>query len=214
MTLNQTPSLIAGVCLAVYWARVLKMALRIRRQTGAAANIFPTEKAGRLLRIIWFPCVGVWTAAPFLAIATPGRLTTPMDAPAFLSWLAAVAVFLCLAASWICWKQMGRSWRMGINPNEKTQLIVTGPYVYVRHPIYAISTAMAGASVLANPSALMAGAAFVHMILLHWEARREEQHLLNVHGEAYRAYCQTTGRFMPRFRGRAHVWETGAKRHG
>lgn len=200
MTLNQPPMLITGVCLAAYWARVLRMAAKTRRQTGNAANLFPAETLGRALRIIWFPCVGLWIAAPFLAIGTRGWLITPLQISPIVSWTAAVMVFSCLAASWICWRQMGRSWRMGINPHEKTQLIVTGPYAYVRHPIYAISTVMAGASLLAVPSAIMLVAVMVHMALLQWESRREEQHLLSIHGEAYRLYCQTAGRFVPRLR--------------
>lgn len=198
MNLNQTPMLITGVCLAAYWARVLRMAAKTRLQTGNAANLFPAEALGRALRIIWFPCVGLWIAAPFLAITARSRITTPLQIPPVLSWSAAAMVLSCLVASWICWKQMGRSWRMGINPEEKTQLVVSGPYAYVRHPIYAISTVMAGASVLAVPSALMLGAVLVHMTLLQWESRREERYLLSIHGEAYRLYCQTAGRFVPR----------------
>ena len=199
MNLNQIPTLITGACLGMYWARVLRMAAKTRRQTGNA-NLFPAETLGRVLRVIWFPGVGLWIAAPFLAITTRNRLTAPLQVPLVLSWPAAVMVFSCLVASWVCWKQMGRSWRMGINPHEKTHLIVTGPYTYVRHPIYAISTVMAGASVLAVPSALMLGAVLVHMALLQWESRREERYLLGIHGEAYRLYCQTAGRFVPRLR--------------
>jgi protein-S-isoprenylcysteine O-methyltransferase Ste14 len=52
---------------------------------------------------------------------------------------------------------MGKSWRMGINPNEKTQLIVSGPYAYIRHPIYAIQSLMLLASMILLPSPLMLG---------------------------------------------------------
>ena len=31
---------------------------------------------------------------------------------------------------------MGRSWRMGIDPAEKTSLVTRGPYRWMRHPIY------------------------------------------------------------------------------
>lgn len=199
MTSNQVPALLTGIVLAAYWARVLRMAAKTRRRTGNAANLLPPEPLGRLLRILWFPAVGLWIAAPFLAIATRSTLTTPFPIPLALSWTAAAAVLLCFLTSLICWKRMGKAWRMGINPDEKTQLIVTGPYAYVRHPIYAISTVMAAASALAVPSAVMLAATLVHAVLLQWESRREEQHMLRTHGEMYRVYCQTVGRFVPRF---------------
>lgn len=199
MTSSQLPFLLTGLVLATYWARVLRMAAKTRRETGNAANLFPPELLGRILRLIWFPAVGLWIAAPFLALGRPHRLTAPWSLPLWLEFASAAIVLLCLIVTWICWKKMGKAWRMGINPNEKTQLIVTGPYAYLRHPIYAISTVMAIFSVLAVPSPLMLAAALVHSLLLQWESRREEQYLLRIHGEAYRTYCQSVGRFLPRF---------------
>ena len=40
--------------------------------------------------------------------------------------------------------------------------------------------------------------ALIHCILLQIEARREEAHMLRAHGEEYRAYLQSTGRFVPK----------------
>lgn len=203
MTSHQIPYLLTGLTLAAYWARVLKMAAKTRRQTGNAANLFPAEPLGRALRIIWFPAVGLWIAAPFLALFRhpgAGAIARPVEIPLLISWVAAVGVVICLAVSWFCWKRMGKAWRMGINPDEKTHLVVTGAYAYVRHPIYAISTAMALLSAVAVPSAAMLGAILIHVLLLQWESRREEQYLLQVHGEVYRVYCQTVGRFLPRLR--------------
>lgn len=200
MTANHIPFLLTGIVLAIYWARVMKMAIKTRRRTGNAANLLPPELLGRALRILWFPAVGLWIAAPFLASFAPHAMTIPLALPAAVTWAAAAGVLLCLIASWICWKRMGKAWRMGINPDEKTQLVITGPYAYVRHPIYAISTVMAAASALAVPSAVMLAATLVHAVLLQWESRREERHMLHTHGETYRVYCQTVGRFVPRFR--------------
>ena len=95
---------------------------------------------------------------------------------------------------------MGKNWRMGIDPNEQNPLIVTGPYAYVRHPIYALSQAMLVLTVLAIPSPLMIAAGVMHVLLLQWEARREEGHLRGVHGTKYDEYCEGVGRFVPRFR--------------
>ena len=87
---------------------------------------------------------------------------------------------------------------MGIDPGERTPLIATGPFAYVRHPIYALSAVMMAATAAAVPSPLMLAAAAVHLALLLWESRREEKHLLRVHGNAYEAYRARVGRFVPR----------------
>ncbi len=92
---------------------------------------------------------------------------------------------------------MGKSWRMGIDPNEKTPLVVSGPYAYVRHPIYALSSVLMLATMLAIPSPLMIAVGITHLLLLQWEARREEQHLIRVHGQLYQNYFDSVGRFVP-----------------
>jgi protein-S-isoprenylcysteine O-methyltransferase Ste14 len=93
---------------------------------------------------------------------------------------------------------MGKSWRMGINPQEKTQLIVSGPYAWIRHPIYAIQSLMLLASMLLLPSPLMLVACILMITFLQWEARREEKYLAIHHGDGYLAYCRQTGGFLPR----------------
>jgi protein-S-isoprenylcysteine O-methyltransferase Ste14 len=103
----------------------------------------------------------------------------------------------------MCWNRMGKSWRMGIDPAEKTSLIVTGAYAHVRHPIYALSSALMLATVAADPAPLLMLVAAAHLLLLQLEARREERHLARVHGQPYLDYCATVGRFFPRgLRGR------------
>ena len=202
MRVCSVPALLCGILVAVYWMRVGRMAIKTRRKTGNAANLLPPELLGRLLRIIWFPTVGAWITLPFV-VATRQQLQLPIFLrPLFvdrvINYAAAILVGACLAASWVCWRRMGKSWRMGINPNEKTTLIVSGPYAYVRHPIYALSTLMMLATIVAVPSPAMLAVGLVHSLLLQWEARREEQYLLSVHGDTYGRYRSAVGRFIPR----------------
>ena len=121
------------------------------------------------------------------------------DLPA-LGWIAFAVAAASLVFTWICWQQMGTSWRMGIDPAEKTSLIVTGPYAYIRHPIYALSSMLMLATVAADPAPLMLIVAIAHLVLLQFEARREEHHLVGVHGQRYLEYCAKVGRFIPRRR--------------
>ena len=199
------PALAAGVVVAAYWWRVVRMAARMRRRTGRAANFVPTEPVGRGLRVIWQPVVWAWVGLPMytaFAARPPMALRLSYDLPA-VRWAAVAAVVAAYVATRVCWRRMGKSWRMGIDPGERTALIVTGPYAFVRHPIYALSSGMMLATLAAVPSPAMAVAAVLHLLLLQWEARREERHLSVVHGPAYDRYRAATGRFVPRLpRGR------------
>jgi protein-S-isoprenylcysteine O-methyltransferase Ste14 len=192
-----------GMIVGFYWARVIKLVFKQRRVTGRAANFLPPETLGRVLRIIWYPTIVLWIAVPFLTGFAP-RLPTPLHLLAtgrryqVVAWLAVAAAAAALGATLVCWKRMGKSWRMGIDPSERTQLIFSGPYAYVRHPIYALSSWMMLASVVGVPSVLMIVIGLLHILFLQWEARREERYLLELHGASYQTYLTRVGRFIPR----------------
>lgn len=194
------PALAIGLIVGFYWLRVVKMVIKQKRRTGRDANFVPRESLGYYLRFVWYPVVILWVALPWV-LAWYDDLPQPMRRmaiPVWLSWIGVVLAAACLGLTMYCWRQMGRSWRMGIDPDEKTQLIVTGPFAHVRHPIYALSCAMMLASVLAVPVLAMCGIAVLHNGFLQWEARREERYLLSAHGAAYANYMKQSGRFLPR----------------
>lgn len=197
---NDWPALAVGVVVSTYWWRVLRMAYKMRRKTGRAANLVPTEPLGRVLRLVWQPVVWIWAGHPLLAavLVNPPTVLRPLYRNPALQWFAAGIAVLAFLATRACWARMGKSWRMGIDPGERTTLIVTGPYAYVRHPIYALSSVLMIATMLVVPTPLMIAAGLLHLLLLQWEARREERHLSAVHGSQYDLYCSGVGRFMPR----------------
>jgi protein-S-isoprenylcysteine O-methyltransferase Ste14 len=199
MTPSAYPLFIIGLAIAFYWLRVVQKALRAKRRSGRAANFIPQERTGRWNRWIWTPVIVVWVAHPFYAaiVRRPIGLLNPLHVPLAVKWVAAGVVVCGVVLTTYCWKRMGKSWRMGIDPNEKTSLVVTGAYAWVRHPIYALSGLMMLATMGALPSALMLACGVVHLAFLVWEARREERYLSALHGESYRRYCLRVGRFFP-----------------
>lgn len=105
---------------------------------------------------------------------------------------------LILIAIWICWhfwcmRTIRLWWR-------HDQLCTTGPYRFVRHPIYAggIFLGSLGTSLMFNswivlllPVLMYA----VYSILV----RKEETMMTAVFGEEYERYASHTGRLFPRF---------------
>ena len=191
------PALCVGLIVAFYWGRVIKLVLKTRRLTGRAANFLPPETLGRILRIIWYPNVAAWVILPLVmafVFVPPTKFWYILP----LEIVAVVLAFVDLYLTMICWRKMGKDWRMGIDPNEKNTLIITGPYALVRHPIYALQCLLALLTFVAVPHLLVAIVAFIQIVLLQWEARREEKHMASVHGETYINYMRQVGRFIPR----------------
>jgi protein-S-isoprenylcysteine O-methyltransferase Ste14 len=194
------PSVLVGIILATYWMRVLHLARKIRREVGHTANVIPPGLFGWITRAIWFPVVFLWIAIPLSVpfIANPPWILRPLIVSPIVAWAALAVALTVFILTLICWKKMGKSWRMGVDPSEKTSLIVTGPFAHVRHPIYALSSVLMLATVAVQSSPLMIAVAITHLILLQMEARREETYLARLHGQAYLDYCQLVGRFFPR----------------
>ena len=164
------PALVVGLVLGFYWARVVKLVLKAKRR-GESANFFPPETTGRVIRAIWYPAVVAWVCVPLLlAFFRPaGAIFCSLFDSDVLSWAGALACVVILVLTMICWRKMGREWRMGIDPAEKNNLLVTGPYAYVRHPIYALQQLLAVASAVAVPVPAMVAIAIVEVVLLSWK---------------------------------------------
>ncbi len=208
--MRDLPAIIIGLVMGAYWARVLKLAWKQKKQTGSAGNLLPPEPLGRWLRLIWFPVIFAWIIVPLLwGFGLSGEVSVlrPMvTVPVILTWGTLAVGLAAFVATLICWKKMGKSWRMGINPDDTTQLVVSGPYARLRHPIYALSSLLMICTMIIVPSPAMLVVGLLHLALLQWEAIREERYLVSVHGDAYSDYARRTGRFVPRFWVRAWFW--------
>ena len=84
---------------------------------------------------------------------------------------------------------------------EVREVVLTGPYRFVRHPLYIGEILMVAGIVLSSPSVFRI-AIFVALVLFQiWRAKMEESHLAAASPE-YAARMKVTGMFLPRF-GRA-----------
>ena len=110
--------------------------------------------------------------------------------------LAAVAAGV--ATTYRAQLDMGASWRVGVDHEERTGLVDTGLFAWSRNPIFASMSAVALGSALAAPTAAtVLGAAMVVAGVEVQVRAVEEPYLLRTHGDAYRRYAGRTGRFVP-----------------
>lgn len=94
--------------------------------------------------------------------------------------------------------QMGASWRIGVEAGERTDLITGGLFGRMRNPIFTGMLVFVVGLALLVPNVPSILGAVLAMATIHLQVRLvEEPNLLAVHGEPYRRWAATTGRFLP-----------------
>jgi protein-S-isoprenylcysteine O-methyltransferase Ste14 len=157
-----------------------------------------------------------WWVGVLFVVALAAGVTAPIagwlglgEVPGLdRTWLHVVGVVLAalgIAGTFVTQLAMGKSWRIGVDETERTDLVETGPFAIVRNPIYAaVITTIAGiALVVPNVIALLGWCLLV--IAIELQVRLvEEPYLRRQHGEAFERYVATVGRFIPLV-GRQHA---------
>jgi protein-S-isoprenylcysteine O-methyltransferase Ste14 len=94
--------------------------------------------------------------------------------------------------------QMGDSWRIGVDPGERTGLVDRGLFAWVRNPIFSGMLLGSLGLMLAVPGFLSFTGFLMLAAAVEMQVRRiEEPYLLGAHGDAYRVYARRVGRFVP-----------------
>jgi protein-S-isoprenylcysteine O-methyltransferase Ste14 len=112
--------------------------------------------------------------------------------------LATLAVILCVfGVALAIWARLhlGRNWSPAPNLKEGHELITSGPYKIIRHPIYTgILMAMLG-SALVSPPWLIAFVIFGCMFV--WRVKKEEDLLMKQFPNQYPEYKKQTWALVP-----------------
>lgn len=110
-----------------------------------------------------------------------------------------VGVGLCLVGiGFAVWARMhiGRNWGMPMSLRQGHELVTSGPYAYVRHPIYSgLMLAMIGSAVAESLLWLLPFALYFAYFLV--SARNEERTMLAQFPNAYPAYRRRTKMLIP-----------------
>jgi protein-S-isoprenylcysteine O-methyltransferase Ste14 len=133
-------------------------------------------------------------AGPLLALTG----TVPADPPPALQAVGLAVALAGFAATLAAQTGMGASWRIGVDPGERTELVTTGVFAHVRNPIFTAMTVAQFGVVLMVPTWVSVAALVALVAAVQLQVRSvEEPYLLAVHGAAYAGYAARAGRFLP-----------------
>jgi len=178
------------LALVVYWVFATGAA---QRRSSAGRWIWWREIAVRLgffaLALLVLQIAALRHALPRAALYEPNT-SVALGLVGFV--ISAAGIGLAIASR-AC---LGRSWSPRAEQRQPTELITSGPYAVVRHPLYSgLLLAIAGSAIGQSVFWLLPGLVYGPLFIL--TARREEHSLLEQFPDGYRAYMKRTKMLLP-----------------
>ena len=188
--------ILIGICVVMF-----QILLYHRIQSQKTGEKLDRRQEGPLVFLTLRPIGGALLTGLFLYLADPRTMDwATLVLPASLRW---AGIALTLAGTMLLiatLRSLGRNLTDTVVTRRDHTLVTGGPYRWVRHPFYvSVTLFLAGVSLAAaNWFFLLFGA--VVLALIGIRTRTEEAKLEERFGEAYRAYKERTGAFVPRLR--------------
>jgi protein-S-isoprenylcysteine O-methyltransferase Ste14 len=118
--------------------------------------------------------------------------------------IATGAFFLALAVllSWTSTRALGRQWRLDAGLSSDHELVMTGPYRIIRHPIYtSMLCVLLGIGFIVSSWPLFVMAVAVFIVGTEIRVRIEDRLLASRFGDRFYAYKRSVGAYIPFFKG-------------
>lgn len=184
--------LFSGVGISTYFRRKADRdsGEKISRKVDGRPMLLVIRVAGLLL---WF--------TPLVYLINPDWMAwSKIGLPGWVRWLGVGMGALCVLGVYWLFSSIGS----GITPTSATRsehrLVTSGPYRWVRHPLYTIGASLFLALGLLADNWFIGLLGILAFIAMAIRTPKEEANLIEKFGDEYRAYMQRTGRFLPRLK--------------
>lgn len=140
----------------------------------------------------------LWT----LSLVVYALALSPMDLhihfPAWMRWAGAAAMLACFPLSAWVFATMDMEFSPHLDLLDDHRLVTSGPYAYVRHPLYSTLFLFAAATTLLSADLFVAVAALIVCLVLTCRIATEEAMMEKRFGKCYQEYRKATGALMPK----------------
>jgi protein-S-isoprenylcysteine O-methyltransferase Ste14 len=178
----------AYVVLAVGWLAWMMPFLLMKRNKAKAQQIDRRARWGILLELIAFSIV--WQPIFWEISLSTWRFP-----------LSIILFILASALSWTAARTLGRQWRLDAGLNAEHELITSGPYRFIRHPIYTSLLCLLWAmGFLFTLLPWLALASLLALIGTEIRVRVEDGLLASRFGKQFEAYQRSVPAYIPLIR--------------
>ena len=184
-------------------AACLSLSAYYRHRARSQSETIPRRREGAALIVARLLGAMALLGGMVTHVVRPDLMTwASFPAPGWLPWAGALLGLLTIPAVRWVFVSLGRNVSETVLTKQDHELVATGPYRWVRHPLYTTGLALILAVGLMLSSwvvLLLAGITLAFMWLVVIPV--EERELLARFGDRYRGYAGRTGRLLPRLTG-------------
>lgn len=185
--------LFAGVGISSYFRRKAdrETGEKISRKVDGTVTMTMIKIGGLIL---WF--------SPLIYLIRPGWMAwSKVGLPDWTRWLGVAIGILCVLGIYWLFSSIGS----GITPTSATReqhkLVTSGPYRWVRHPLYTVGSSLFISFGMMADNWFIAALGILAFIGMAIRTPKEEANLIEKFGDEYRQYMKRTGRFFPKLIG-------------
>ncbi|MFX0167753.1 MAG: isoprenylcysteine carboxylmethyltransferase family protein [Candidatus Hodarchaeota archaeon] len=169
---------------------------RTRRERWAD-QVKHESKALVLFRIIvvyaMIAFIIIWSLIPFLLPSW-----TQLIVPSWARWAGVIICLLLIGALIWVGVHLGRQVSGSLEIKDRHELVTSGPYKYIRHPMYLVYLIFNLGLLLISMNLILAIIILLGIIVLMVRIPVEENMMIERFGDAYRKYMKRTGRLFPK----------------
>ena len=168
-------------------------------KAGLSVRLLRQRDEGVVLTVLIMTFYSAYVIAIAVYLFAPERTSwSAVPLPAWVCWSGMVPLlFGVTALSWAL-HRLGRNLTISIATKRDHELITSGPYSWVRHPLYSAGMIASVGVALLMANWFVAVAAAVFWSLIMYRTPMEEERLIATFGFAYQQYAQRVGRFVPK----------------
>lgn len=177
--------LLAWTAWLIYWIVASRAAKAIARRESSLSRTLQSIPliVGGLMIVLPAPAADAW-------MPDAGRIGPAQLAGELIQWAG-------LAFSIWARRHLGANWSVSVTLKDGHELVRSGPYGIVRHPIYTgCLIALLGSALIAQRWQAFAGVALIFASLAY-KVRVEEKWLAGHFGDAYRGYRREVAALIP-----------------
>lgn len=151
-----------------------------------------------LMFVLRITGLGVWLTTLAYVINPEWIQFAALPVPDAARWLGLLLSAMALPLLVWMFRSLGNNITDTVQTRQTAQLVVRGPYRWVRHPLYSFGGLFFIGIILMSANGLIALFGVLAFTMLLMRTPKEEAQLLARFGDAYRDYALRTGRFFPR----------------